>query len=141
MAKTPEEISDPRTRSYCVQMAAMAHDYRVTSGKIVKFAQDTAAELEQLSPVFRVIFAPAIDALKACATTTRGVNESMGRLRMVGFDARNAGKAITDNPHVQIIPDLDGPYGYSLILTSHEALSWYSGWKMAARAGEDLFPD
>lgn len=142
MAKIPEEIADPRTRSYCIQIDALNSSVRQTTAKINQTCQDMTAEIYQLDAGIRALFVPVTEKLRETVKAMHSVSDKLGKQRLEGFDARRAGKTITDNPHVTIVADLDGLLGYSIIVTDpFKAVSWYVGWKQAARAGETHYPD
>jgi len=148
MAKTAAEIINLETRYYCETMEALTASWREAATIIAEIPPSIALALKDypllhqeptLRSLFEALFAPTMELQAESARLRR----RDARVRVQGFDARRLGRPITSNPYTTIVEtkkDDDWPAPWMVDVKNRAAISWYIGWKQAARAGEDHFP-
>jgi hypothetical protein len=144
MAKHYENITDPKVRSYCRAMEANADGWRKFTARVNALPQELTDLFQKYplpTPLLSLKTGEATGLLLAVKHESERISYEDSQIRVAGFDARRAGKPITDNPYAKTVADLDSEDGYTTLLNSHAAVPWYIGWKQAARAGEDHYPD
>lgn len=150
MAKTAAEITDERTRAYCLHLEKVASSWRDCCDWLARLPGEVDLVLREFPLIGKEqALQHELVELGKKAVKASGLSTTLRRtdaaLRMRGFEARKRGVPITDNPYVSIAPgtdDGDGILDESWVITVNDraAVAWHIGWKQAASRGEDLFP-
>ncbi len=137
MSHSPEDIADTQTRIRVLELEDRLNAHRQGVAKLGElltsaaqlFGEPVAVEYMKNSG------SNLVQAARRALEELRGQRAWDAAMRIHGFDARRAGRPVTENPHLtyEIVE------GARVLITSRKALNWYVGWKQGARSGESLF--